>query len=143
MTFPIRQPPDGDTAWGNDVRASIAGVNDHEDRVSGLEAGASIVPTNTYTGGGALGLGDAGCVVEINSASASNVTVPANSAVPYPMNTVIEVHRYGAGSVTLVADTGVTLRVPTGSPLTLRVQYSTVSLRKRGTDEWVISGDLG
>lgn len=27
MTYPIRQPPDGDTVWGSDVRAAIAGVN--------------------------------------------------------------------------------------------------------------------
>lgn len=143
MTYPIRQPPDGDTAWGNDVRATIAGVNDHQNRVTSLEGSAATVPSVTYTTSGTLALTDAGKVVEMNSASATTVTIPANSSVAYLTGTIIDVYRYGAGSVTLAGATGVTLRPPAGSPLTLRAQYSTVSLRKRATDEWAVSGDLG
>lgn len=40
MTYPIRQPPDGDPTWGNDVRAAIAGVNDHQTRLTTLEGTA-------------------------------------------------------------------------------------------------------
>lgn len=57
MTYPIRQPPDGDTAWGNDVRATIAGVNDHQTRVTALEAGPGANVKSTAFAGGAKGDG--------------------------------------------------------------------------------------
>jgi hypothetical protein len=37
MTYPIRAVPDGDTAWGTDLRNVIAGVNDHQTRVTTVE----------------------------------------------------------------------------------------------------------
>lgn len=37
MTYPIRSVPDADTAWGADIRATIAGVNDHQTRITALE----------------------------------------------------------------------------------------------------------
>ena len=77
----------------------------------------------------------------MNAAGALNFTVPPNSSVAYDIGAVIEVCQIGAGQVTLVAGAGVTLRTPTGT-LTTRAQYSTVSIRKRGTDEWVVAGDL-
>lgn len=91
--------------------------------------------TNDYT----LVAGDKGTVVEMNKASAVNLTVPPNSSVPFALGTIIEIHQYGAGQVTVVAGGGVTIRSPLG--LKLSAQYATASLRKRGTDEWVLSGD--
>lgn len=105
--------------------------------VSSLAGVASTTQTGSYT----AVLADAGTVVEMNAASAVNFTVPLNSSVAYDIGTVLEVYQMGAGQVTLVATGGVTLRTPTAT-LTTRAQYSTVSLRKRATDEWVVSGDL-
>lgn len=90
---------------------------------------------STYT----FALADAATVVESTSASAVNFTVPNNTTVPFPTGTVIELCQYGAGQVTLVPGSGVTLNSPAG--LKTRAQYSTVSLRKRGTNEWQIAGD--
>lgn len=143
MTYPIRSVPDGDTAWGGDLRAVIAGVNDHQTRVSALESASSAIIANTQTASYTLVLSDAGKVIEMNSASATNVTIPPNSSVAFPTGTLIEVFRYGAGAVTIVAGAGVTTPHPAGAPLTLRVSGSAATLRKRATDEWVIGGDLG
>jgi hypothetical protein len=99
--------------------------------------GAPNVQTASYT----LTLADAGKAVEISSASATTLTIPPNSAVAFPIGTVIEVHRYGAGTVTLAAGAGVTIR-SAGSKLAIGNQYSSVSLRKRATDEWILNGDL-
>lgn len=103
--------------------------------------GLTTITQSTKTANYTLALVDNGTVVEVNMAGAGTVTVPPNSSVAFPIGTVIEVCRIGAGSVTLVAGSGVTLRNP-NSGLALRAQYSTASIRKRATDEWVVSGDF-
>ena len=87
-----------------------------------------------------LALSDAGEVVECTSASAVTITVALNATVAFATGTVIEVLQYGAGQITLAAVTGVTLRSP--ASLTSRARYSSMSLRYRGGDEWIVGGDL-
>ena len=94
------------------------------------------VPTSSTT----LVLSDAGGVVEMNSATAVSLTIPAMASVPWVRGQMVEVVQLGAGQVTFVPDTGVTLRTPRS--LTTRAQYSTVRLRMRGSNEWVLDGDL-
>jgi len=138
-TYPIRSVPDDDTAWGGDERDVIAGVNDHQTRVTALEASASALTANSQSGTSyTLVLGDAGKVVELTNAAAVTLTVPTNSSVTFPVGTIIELYRGGAGQVTV--STTATLRAPRGPKLA--VQYASASLRKRATDEWVLSGDV-
>lgn len=108
-------------------------------RLDGL---ATLVPSSTsaataYT----LVLGDAGQVKEFTAATAVTVTVPSNAAVAFPLYTIIGLLQYGAGQVTITKPGGVTL-VSAGAKLKTTVQYSSVWLRKRAIDEWVVSGDL-
>ncbi|HSX28900.1 MAG TPA: hypothetical protein VLF60_05635 [Candidatus Saccharimonadales bacterium] len=91
----------------------------------------------TYT----LALADAATAVELSSASAVTVTVPPNSSVAFPVGTVIELLQYGSGTVTIAPGAGVTIR-SANNLLSARTQYSTLSLRKRATNEWVLAGDL-
>jgi hypothetical protein len=99
---------------------------------------ATVAKTASFT----FALSDAGCAIECNHASTPIVaTVPPNSSVAFPIGTIIEVWRQGAASVTLAAGAGVTIRSP-DSLLALRVLYSSATLRKRATDEWVLAGDL-
>jgi hypothetical protein len=106
----------------------------------------TIVAANTQTANYTLVLGDAGKSVEMNNASARTITVPPNSSVAFPTGTVIELARIGAGSVTIVQGSGVTLpnRLETAGTTnrTIANQYSSASIRKRGTDEWVLVGDI-
>ena len=53
-------------------------------------------------------LGDAGNLITMNNASASTLTIPPNSSVAYPPDTIIHFVQLGAGAVTLTAGTGVT-----------------------------------
>jgi hypothetical protein len=96
---------------------------------------------NTQTGNYTLALADAGKTVEQNLGTATTVTVPPNSSVAFPIGTIIEVARYGAGTVAIAAGAGVTIR-SRGGLLSIGNQYGAVSLRKRATDEWVLVGDL-
>lgn len=98
------------------------------------------IPGTTKTANYTLVMSDAGQVIEMNSASVLTLTVPANASVAFPVGTVVEVCQLGTGQVTVAAAAGVTIR--TSSSLTTRTQYSCASIRKRATDEWVLSGDL-
>lgn len=102
---------------------------------------ADVVTINTQTTSYTLVLGDASDLVEMNSASATVVTIPTNASVAFPIGTVIGLRRYGAGSVTITPAGGVTLDSP-GGLVTLASQYSSGSLHKRATNEWVLSGSL-
>lgn len=78
--------------------------------------------------------------VRCSSASAQALTVPPNSADPIPIGSTIEGQQYGAGLVTITPGAGVTLRSSAG--LKVNGQYGVFGLRKIGTDEWSVYGDL-
>jgi hypothetical protein len=84
---------------------------------------------------------DVGTLVEINMASANTLTVPTNASVAYPIGAQINLLQTGAGQVTVAGVSGaVTVN---GTPgLKLRAQWSAATLIKRGTDTWVLVGDL-
>lgn len=106
-----------------------------------LDAASQTTALNTQVASYILVASDAGKTVEMNSGSATTVTVPLNSSVPFAIGTVIEVSRYGAGTVTIVASGGVTIR-SSGGLLGIATQYESVALRKRDTNEWVLVGSL-
>ncbi len=129
--------------WDNTVDSPLpkwVGKDSAGTAFTGTFANALWVP-NTKTGDYTLVLSDAGKAVEVNSASNFTVTIPPNSSVAFPIGTRIVVSRIGAGTVTLAAGAGVTLRSPAGA-VGLTAQYSTAELRKRAADEWVASGSL-
>lgn len=91
----------------------------------------------TYT----LALSDAdNTQVETTSSSAVTITVPANSTVAFPIGSQINIAQIGSGQITIVGAGGVTVN---GTPgLKFRAQYSTAVLIKRGSDSWLLAGDL-
>lgn len=102
----------------------------------------SVIEKNTQTGTTyTLVIGDAGKVVEMNNASANTLTVPPNSSVAFPIGTLIQVDQYGAGITTIAQGAGVTINSE-GSKKRLSAQHISVSLRKRATDEWQLTGSL-
>jgi hypothetical protein len=102
---------------------------------------SSLLTANRKTASYVLALADADTVVEMNVAGANTLTVPANATVAFPTGTVIAFHQYGVGQTTVTAADGVTLRSP-GGYLNLTSQYSSGAMRKIGTNEWVVTGDL-
>lgn len=100
-----------------------------------------LVTTNRQTASYTLVLSDADKLVEMNVASANNLTVPLNSSVAFATGTQILLAQYGAGQTTIVATSGVTIR-SNGAKLKLNVQYSGATLIKIATDEWYLFGDI-
>lgn len=127
---------DGSTVgWAKSVSGSTA--------VIALKPGGFLTalrPLRSNTVSMTLSLTESGSALELNSATGVTVTVPPNSSVAFPLGTIIDVIQMGAGQITIAAGSGVTLR--TARSLTTRAQYSTVTLRLRAADEWVLSGDL-
>jgi hypothetical protein len=100
-----------------------------------------LVTTNRQTASYTLVIGDADKLVEINNASANNLTVPLNSSVAFSTGTQILLAQYGAGQTTIVATSGVTVR-SNGAKLKLNAQYSGATLIKIDTNEWYLFGDI-
>jgi len=102
---------------------------------------AKLITTNRQTASYTLVLSDADKLVEMNVATANNLTVPLNSSVAFPTGTQILLAQYGAGQTTVVATSGVTIR-SNGGKLKLNVQYSGATLIKIASDEWYLFGDI-
>lgn len=87
-----------------------------------------------------LALSDADKIVEMNVASANNLTVPLNSSVAFPVGTQILIKQYGAGQTTIVATGGVTINTCNGYKM--QGQHAYATLIKRDTNEWDLAGNL-
>jgi hypothetical protein len=87
-----------------------------------------------------LTLSDDSKIVEISNASAVNLNVPLNSTIAFPIGTSITVLQTGAGQITVVPVSGVTINATPG--LKIRTQWSAATLLKRAENTWVLLGDL-
>lgn len=100
-----------------------------------------VVGINNQTDDCTLAMTDVGKLIEMEKGTAVTLTVPPNSSVAFDVDTVIVGVQYGAGQVTIAPGSGVTLRSANGALKTVS-QYSQFSLTKRGTNEWLVAGDL-
>lgn len=99
-------------------------------------------PINAQTGTThTLVLGDSGQLVTLSNASAITLTVPTNASVAFATNTEIDLAQLGAGQVTIAAAGGVTINSYGGNPK-LTGQYAGATLKKTGTNTWLLIGNL-
>lgn len=78
----------------------------------------------------------AGKMIDMDNAAANTLNIPANSVIPIPVNTRIDVCQSGAGLTTIAIDGTDTLLGPPVS----RGQYQGLSLWKKSTTVWVVFG---
>jgi len=87
-----------------------------------------------------LALSDAGDIILMNFATANTLTIPTNATASFSIGTTVDILQYNAGQTTVAGAVGVTVN---GTPgLKLRTRYSSCTLIKINTDEWVVVGDL-
>ena len=79
-------------------------------------------------------------LIEVSSASAATITIPADSTLNYPIGTSIDVLQTSTGQVTIAGASGVTVNSTPG--LKLRTTWSSATLFKRAANTWVVFGDL-
>jgi len=109
--------------------------------INGAGAALTEITIDTKTLQYTLVLGDNYKMIELNFSAGNNIIIPTNAAQAFPIGTQILLSQYGAGQVTVVPDTGVTVRSSGGKTKTA-AQYAVATLIKRGTDEWYLAGDL-
>jgi hypothetical protein len=69
-------------------------------------------------------------------------TIPLNSAVAFPVGSVLNIKQKGSGQITISPDVGVTVNYPSSATMKLREPGSWATLVKDGTDTWSLLGDL-
>jgi hypothetical protein len=87
-----------------------------------------------------LALVDASAFVTMDNVSASTLTVPPHSAVPFPIATVVEGAQLGVGQLTITPGSGVTVNGAPGRKLLDR--YSTFGIFQLATNVWIAYGRL-
>lgn len=103
-------------------------------------AGSERITINTQTDDYTLALSDAYNLVEMDKATANNLTIPNNTNVALPIGSFGFGIQKGVGQTTIVEDAGVTLYYTTG--LKINAQYGKFTWLKTGPNEFHISGDL-
>jgi hypothetical protein len=93
--------------------------------------------TDSYT---LSNLNERDTIIEVSNGTAKTVTIPTNANVAYPVGTTIDIIQTGTGQITIAGQVGVTVNATPG--LKLRTQWSSATLLKRGTDTWLVFGDL-
>jgi hypothetical protein len=132
----------GDVGLGNVDNTSDANKPVSTAQQTALDTKTNkLIVANRQTASYTLVLSDADKLVEMNVATANNLTIPLNSSVAFAIGTQILLAQYGAGQTTIVATGGVTVR-SNGGKLKLNVQYSGATLIKIATDEWYLFGDI-
>ena len=97
-----------------------------------------LITANRQTASYTLVAGDADKLVEMNVASANNLTVTAST---FSAGTQILLAQYGAGQTTIVAGSGMTIR-SNGGKLKLSAQYSGATLVFISGTEAYLFGDI-
>jgi hypothetical protein len=85
---------------------------------------------------------DANKLLRVNFATAAVVTIPAQVLQEFDIGDFVEIQQMGAGTVTVSAGAGVTLRngLAAAKPI---AQWALIRVMKTNADEWTLSGNAG
>jgi hypothetical protein len=108
--------------------------------LTGISAGTDNNQTGTaYT----LVLADQeNTTVFMNNVAVNTVTIPLNASVAFAISTKASIIREGAGVTVIQADVGVILNGVSGGSVLINTQFQGAAIMKRGTDTWLVTGDI-
>lgn len=107
-------------------------------KVAASQASAAV---ETYAASRTLALSDAGKLLLMNFSEAGSVTIPLNASVSFPAGTEIELCQYGAGGVSVLAASGVTL-LSLGGASALTDRYACAALKMLAENVWLLAGGV-
>lgn len=129
---------EGPMRVGAPTDAMHAATKAYADSIASLGGYLAI---NTQSAAYTLSFSDLNQVVEMNSSSSVAFIVPSNASAAFSIGFYVDLVQVGTGQVTITPDSGVTLLSKDGA-LKLMGQYAAASLYKRGTNTWMVIGDL-
>jgi len=103
--------------------------------------GSTLITPNTQTANYTLVLTDLDKIIQMDVATANNLTIPLNSSVAFSIGSIVYISQYGVGRTTIVSTGGVTIK-SFNSWTKSNGQNSLMTLLKTGTDEWLLSGEI-
>lgn len=112
-----------------------------QDAAQDLDGMPRAINTSTVTGY-VLVLGDKGKIVELSTTNTKAFIIPTNANVAFPVGTQIDLVQIGSGTTTVTTQAGVSILKNGNVGLTLNTTNAVVSVYKRATDTWVLTGDL-
>jgi hypothetical protein len=122
----------------NELTANGLVFSDGTQTKEGVPSRTSIISkTADYT---LSALSERDSLIEVNSTDPVIITIPLNDNLAFPIGTTLDILGINTGLITIAGDTGVTVNSTPG--LKLRTRWSSCTLFKRGTDAWVVYGDL-
>lgn len=130
--------------WGAGLNAFLSA---HSDPATGelLDSAVGKMNQNAQTGTAyTLVNADAGRLVSMTNGSPSTLTIPTDASTAggaMAVGTVITLRQGGAGQLTIVGASGVTLR-SRGSLTKIAGQYGYATLIKVAANTWELTGDL-
>lgn len=126
----------GNTFFANSTATIIRyGNSSSVDYRSVLDPG--VVANSSYT----LSISDSGKVLFLSNTAATTLTLPNNTSVPFPIGIRIDIMQYNTGQITYSNAVGTTLRSYLSRTKSAG-QYTTATVYKKDTNEWVLLGDV-
>jgi hypothetical protein len=98
-------------------------------------------PTSNKSAAYTFAAADSTSTIFYTGAGAVNFTAPDEATAVLPIGFFVDVIQYGAGKVTIVGGTGVTIR-GRGGLVGTNGQYARIRAYKRTATEWIVSGDI-
>lgn len=142
----------GKGAWANfgTTNATIARGDHTHANYATIDADGKLTPAAAsaksvaVTTGRALTLADAGRCLDATASAAITITIPTDLQAAFPLDTEIEITQEGVGAVTIQAASGVTLCGIKGAKASygLSGRYGVAALKKKGANDWRVSGDV-
>ena len=84
-------------------------------------------------------LADKGKLLEFENTGSITLTIPTNATAAFDIGDRVDVLLASTGTLSIIGDTGVTLNAE-GDLTTISSQWTRVTLIKRGTNSWVLTG---
>lgn len=132
----IATPAEVTEGTNNNKAITPAGLKPELDKKLGTDYGDVITKTASFT----LAITEQDKKVLMNGSAAQSITVPNNSAVPFRIGAEIVVSQQGAGTVTFVPASGVTIK--SDNKRTIDGLDKGVTLTKTATNTWWLVGAL-
>lgn len=118
---------------------SVSGELD-TDPATATSVGSKVVSVTDATVD--LGKSDGGIYIRASRSAGVTLQIQTQDTYAYPDNMEVEIEQTGAGQVTILPVSGVTVNVPAGYNKKTAKQFAVIALKRVAQNEWTLMGNL-